>query len=486
MEKRISSFITSPENFFLATALLFGITLVVLIPPFQAPDEWMHFRRSCQISECQMMPDRYVAKKVPKGDIRRENVGGFIPKAYMIAEQFAFLSIPYDERIEERVMNTHVLMEDPFRAGRKFSKKKILSLFRQAPAYEKQDLIFFPNTAMHSPHLYLPQAGGIALGRLVGYPPIASVYMGRFFNLLVWTYLVYLAIRITPIGKWVFLLLALTPTSLFQSSSLSADAMTNGLSILLIALFFRYAYGDGKKKSILPSIFLLTLLVAISKLYFFLVFLFLLVPKDRFRDRKTYWTVFSLLLLLTAITVASWAYIVRNLYIPFRTGILPKDQISYVLRHPIAYLVICWRTLLMHGKYYMMSFVGRLGHFPLGLPGWLVWIHVSVLIVVAAIADVSDVAVSPREKVLLGAVSLLGTFWILFVQYLSGTLVGAPLIDGVQGRYFIPIAPLVFLLFSNKKLFFKKRPRMIYAMVACYLVFLLAGTSSVVLKGYYY
>jgi uncharacterized membrane protein len=486
MGKRISSFVRSPENFFFAAGLLFGISLVVLIPPFQAPDEWMHFRRACQISEGQMIPDRYVAEAAPLGSIERENVGGDIPKGFIIAEKFAFFSIPYDERIQETVLNTHGLTEDPFQAGRKFNKKTILSLFRQPPAGKQRDLIFFPNAAMHSPHLYVPQAFGIALDRLLGYPPIASLYMGRFFNLLVWLCLVYCAIRITPTGKWLFLVLALTPTSLFQSSSLSADAVTNGLAMLLVALFLRYAYGAGKVKNMLPAIFVLSALVAVSKLYFFLVFLFLLIPKEKFRDRKTYWAAFFLLLLTTAITVVSWAYLVRNLYVPFKAGISPKDQIVYVLQHPIIYLSTCWHTLLVNGKYYVMSFVGRFGHFSFYLPARLIWVHAAVLIFISATADVSGIVVRGGEKLLLGAVFLAGTFWILVVQYLSGTEVGATVIDGVQGRYFIPVAPLLLLLFSNRKFGGERRLQIVYTMTACYVVLLLAATSLAVVKGYYY
>ena len=41
---------------------------------------------------------------------------------------------------------------------------------------------------------------------------------------------------------------------------------------------------------------------------------------------------------------------------------------------------------------------------------------------------------------------------VFTVQYLSWTVVGKLRIDGVQGRYFIPFAPLLFLLFSNRRI----------------------------------
>ena len=476
----------SPQDFFLAAGLLFGIALVILIPPLQAPDEWMHFRRACHISEGHMMPDRYVAESVPVGNIARENVGGPLSERCIVMSKFAFFAIPYDKSLEGQVLNVHGLTEDPFQAGRRFSKEAIVSLFGQTPSVGAKDLVFFPNTAMHSPHLYIPQAVGIILGRLLGYPPIAGLYMGRFFNLLAWLGLMYLAIRVAPAGKWVFLLLALTPTSLFQSSSLSADVMTNGLSFLLIALFLRYAYGGGGRKYILPGIFILSWLVAVSKLYFFLVFLFLLVPGERFRNRKTYWAVFSLLVATTALIVSGWGYLVRNLYVPFRAGISPKEQLAYVLQHPAGFLLSCGKTLLADGAYYVRSFAGRLGHFSLYLPSWVIGVHVAVLILVSWAGDDSGISVRLRGKAVMAGVFAVGALCILGGQYLTGSLVGAAMISGVQGRYFIPFAPLLLLLLVRDKRISENGLNLIHTAVACYVPLLLAATCYVVVRGYYY
>jgi len=41
---------------------------------------------------------------------------------------------------------------------------------------------------------------------------------------------------------------------------------------------------------------------------------------------------------------------------------------------------------------------------------------------------------------------------IFAVEYIAWTSVGQNTIEGVQGRYFIPVASLFFLLFYNKKI----------------------------------
>ncbi|HXW69434.1 MAG TPA: DUF2142 domain-containing protein, partial [Dissulfurispiraceae bacterium] len=224
----------------------------------------MHFRRAYHISEGHL-----VAEKI--SFMGREIAGGIIPDRELIIEIFALNSYPYSVE-NERLMLPSLINQgdDNFQSGRKFKIDNILTLFRQTvppTSDEPLSFVYFPFTARYSPHLYFPQATGIELGKLIGLPMIALLYMGRLFNLLLWVFLIYLAIRVTPVSKWLFLLFALTPTSLFLSSSSSADAVTNGLSILFIACLLQLAFGDNRNRFLVAAIFALALLVSISKGY---------------------------------------------------------------------------------------------------------------------------------------------------------------------------------------------------------------------------
>ena len=44
-----------------------------------------------------------------------------------------------------------------------------------------------------------------------------------------------MAIRLIPFGKWILLVLALSPTALFQAATISPDAISNGIGFLFIA-----------------------------------------------------------------------------------------------------------------------------------------------------------------------------------------------------------------------------------------------------------
>jgi uncharacterized membrane protein len=90
----------------------------------------------------------------------------------------------------------------------------------------------FPSSLAYSPVCYLPQAVGIALGRLFDLPPVALLYLGRLMAVVCTVFLGYAALAATRFFRWPLLLLLLMPMTLFQAASLSADAVTNALSIV--------------------------------------------------------------------------------------------------------------------------------------------------------------------------------------------------------------------------------------------------------------
>ncbi|MDR2874040.1 MAG: DUF2142 domain-containing protein [Methanobrevibacter sp.] len=56
-------------------------------------------------------------------------------------------------------------------------------------------------------------------------------------NLLIYCVIVYFAIKIIPVQKYLLLLIALMPMTLYQDSSISSDSLIFVLSFLTIAIF---------------------------------------------------------------------------------------------------------------------------------------------------------------------------------------------------------------------------------------------------------
>lgn len=453
-----------PENVFICLGIIFGLLFLLVTPPFQAGDEPEHFFRAFQVSELGIVAQRVDEKPHPK-------VGGDLPQS--LAEVAGRLT-------------DHI----PFHPERKQKPGEILSSFRIPLSPENRTFMEFANTALYSPIAYLPQALGIATGRVLRLPPIALLYTGRIFNLFIWILLVYMSIKTTPF-KWIFFLLALTPMSLFQASSLSADGFTNGLSFLLIAMFLNYSLGKDTPMKFMDllAIFFFTLLLSLSKhVYFLIMCLFLLIPLKRIGTRRRYIVVFVFLCLLNIMALALWYSVSASLYIPFPGRVLegavisPKEQMSFILDHPVYYLKAILRTCKL-GRELVQQFIGCLGWLDTPLPEWLIWSYWSVLMLVALIDNKAQPFIKYKEKMLLGATWGSIAALISTAMYLTWTSLGGGIIDGLQGRYFIPIMPLSFVLLNNKRLSFSSK-RFGLAIIS-FATLVLSLTVIILIKRYY-
>lgn len=94
------------------------------------------------------------------------------------------------------------------------------------------------------PILYLPQAIGFSLARLLGLGFLPMVQLGRMASYAVFVLLMFFAIRSAPFGKRLFLILALLPSVLVQTVSISRDALVIGLSFFVVAKTLQLAYGE--------------------------------------------------------------------------------------------------------------------------------------------------------------------------------------------------------------------------------------------------
>ena len=71
-------------------------------------------------------------------------------------------------------------------------------------------------------------------GRVLDLPALKVLFAMRFAGLLTYIVLVWLAVRLIPYGKWVLAILVLSPMAIFQASTVSTDAISNGLGFLFI------------------------------------------------------------------------------------------------------------------------------------------------------------------------------------------------------------------------------------------------------------
>lgn len=332
---------------------------------------------------------------------------------------------------------------------------KVINL-SQGHIFEEQSKIFVD---LYSPVPYIIPTLTVLIGKLFGLSNIVIFYLGRLANLFFYVFVIFVAIKYTPILKWVFVLLALMPMALYQAASFSSDGFNIAISLLLIAFILKLAFDDKISKvhrNHLLFIFILGILLALSKeIYLLLLLLVLIIPNNKFKSLNYKYTWFFIIFTFSIVTALLWSLQVKGIYVPVSPEVYPQKQLMFISTHLVSFIGIFIFTLSQNAMYYITTSVGAFGWQGIGsyttLPTVLVYIYIIFLLIIA-LTDNSEVNLDLNQKVLSMVVFLFCFVSIFVLEYLTWNNVGNSFIDGVYGRYFIPIAPLLFLTLYNNRI----------------------------------
>lgn len=495
--------ITSPVRLFCVLATLFGLALALLTPPFLVPDENRHFYRAYQLSRGELVGTVGTINFNRQEDghnVPGKLAGGVLPVAVIET-------------------GTSALRVTSWMGNAVFRPSDLWRLFqvRVNPAEQRFEPFFMTT---YSPVAYVPQTLMVLLGRALGLPPIAWMYAGRVACLACWIVLIAGAIRLTPFGKWLFLVLALTPGFLIEGASLSADCLTDALAFLAIAYVLYLAYGTAALRW-RQVIFLTLLMMAVSVckfIYIWLVLAFLLIPACQAGSRRRWWAFFLLVGGGSVAAVAAWSAAIHPIALPPFAGADPAAQWQLMRAHPLAFPLTLGKSIFYYNlsPHYILTwprtFLGQLGWLDTYLPAgqYLGWMAVLLLVAIldgppgewtAATAPARarlrrrpgretpagnpgkntggngfSMGDSAKRKFrLLGIfIGLATTLTMFLLLYLECTSPGGLTIAGWQGRYFYPVAPLFFLgLFSWRRFTRPVPPRLIAILTTFSLIMLI-------------
>ena len=395
----------------------------VVTPPFQAPDENQHYMKALTLSEGTILTRR-------NGPM----IGADLPRAAHAIHAADFpTDVPQTLRRFEREALARSAAADGGRPGRAFGD--------------------FPNVASYPPTLYAPGSAGILLGRWAGLPWIHAFYVGRAVNALAGLALLAAALRLLPFGRNAMLGAALLPTFAYQTGSLSPDAIINGLSFLGLALALRVG-AAGATPAQSAALLLTGPLLALCKgVYLPLLAAGLRWPSGA-RDRR-------LLILLGAMAAGAVAFIgwmhisggsqalyhiqSRKTGQTMMTAPL-RDQLAVILADPIGYVRILASSVQERAPVYALQLVGRFGWNAILMP--LLAYPLACLMLAASVASGADERFGIGQRLWWLAVAAGVALLIETAMYLTGTPLGADYVQGTQGRYFLPVLPLVLVALS--------------------------------------
>ncbi len=314
------------------------------------------------------------------------------------------------------------------------------------------------------PQTRIVAALGVLLGRVFGLSGTATFYLGRLFNFLFSFAFIVIAVRLMPIGRTILMTISLLPMTLHLLASYSYDAEVIGFAFLLIALLLRVICLDERPSRgvLVASVVVATLLTPCKLVYVFLCFVALLAPKERFSSKREMFTwkaamLAAPLLVLVLLRLSMLAKVSGIGEDPNATTSRLGEQgvmvsVSSILSNPLHSILVFFRTLYQEGPDYLFTLVGgRLGWLQINTAGNETQsLVLFATLGISMLPSVGDRACIPRRVRWWFVVLFVATFVaILASMYLGWTFVTEDTIMGVQGRYFLPVLPLLLLAMRN-------------------------------------
>ncbi|GGK69376.1 DUF2142 domain-containing protein [Nocardia camponoti] len=415
---------------FAIIATVFGAIFAVLTPPFWGHDELTQFGRAYQVAHGGVFPQRIA-------DGRGVAYGGEIPVSVDALMDYAFRD--YNDNPEE----PDAMVADPGAYDRLGS----------ASISSATKTMWFTNTAAYSPVPYVPTAIGIRVGEALGLNVGGMYLLTRLAGLVAYVSVVSFALFTLRRhrSQWIAFTIAVLPIALFQAGTVTADTLTNALAILVSALLVKSLFIGARLRPYETAAFLATaILLPLSKpTYVLLAMLIVAVPPSRLGFTGK-WRLVPAAFAATGLALfLAWTKIAA----PTGEGmglmrkpeqwyqVRPGDQLKGVLSHPIDFIHTFGESIALRDHRWFNQFFGELGFAYVDVPAVSMLACLIAIAVSFGIADRFTAAAINTKRAVIVLLTLLASVAMIYVTlYMSFTPVGFYLIDGVQGRYFVPLA----------------------------------------------
>ncbi len=408
------------SKIFLSFAIPVGMMYIFFLLPYKVPDESSHVYRAYNISKLNIIVDT---------NIQREK-------------------IPIDMQDVEKIN----------------SYSDMYGMLHKHTNFYSDEVEVFNTFQTYAPIVYAIPSIAFLIGRMVNLNIIVTIIFARLLNFVLFLILGYFSIKKIPFGKIILFLYLFIPMVMQQATSVSADCFINSFAIMFLAYTLHIKFDNidfNKKRKIILAI--LAFCISFTKhIYFPIVFVSVILLFDkRFRKNDKIY-ICSIMIAVTLIAVL-W-FLFTNIYVDVREYILQNnvnsmEQLKYILKNPIEFLVTVFRTVFYRGPRYLYEFLGnKLGVLDIKLNNYILSFYL-LLLVISPFIERNKYSFSKLEKLWVIVIFIGIYFLVLLGLYMGWTSVGNDIIDGVQGRYFIPIMiiPLLCLVKKDRCMDFKYR-----------------------------
>lgn len=462
IERVVSRECAAPHRIYASLASVFGLFFVFAMPPMAGNDEPAKFERAYEAATFQWTG----AAGTPSG------ARAFIDKAYAMVRTG----------------------EPAPRAEWKATGRAPLAEGDIIPYANPHEIIL----RIDNPIAYLIYAPAIHAGIAFDMSSGSVLTLCRLSTLIISIALFATAIALFPGGRVFAAFVALSPTVVGYQAAVSIDAVLIACGFLFAALVARRLSEPcavASRTETLAIVGTAALFGVFKTPYALIPLLAILVPFNgpgKWRRRAAFLA--SVCLPGLAIAV-SWALIAKaemlggGAYATNGGGYVDPDaQLRGLIAAPWRLFSIYWATLTNADflSATMMDLVCQVGWRNTIVPP--AWVYISWLMMLALLwtSDTKPLAPLTRPLAVFAQVSVfcMVVGAALLLLYLQWTAVGAPSVEGFQGRYLLPASPLLmFIAPARVNLFGSEMGRTLAALLTA--VAALAMTAMTVVETYY-
>jgi hypothetical protein len=395
---------------FAVLALAAALFLAWNVPPFMGADEVQHFERAAIGAHGWPVGQRFVRNG-------RVASGGDVEEGLRIAAR-GFDHIPFHP---ERKANPA-----DFAAAAAGSWR--------GPTFAGN----FSGASAYPPFFYLPASAAIVLGRMLGWSVVATLYAARFAQALTCVVTSFAALSLAGRSRFLLYAVLTAPMTLAVFASVTADGLLIATTALGTALVCRALVESRPLTTIqLVGAAVCFALVGMTKPPYALFGLVLLAAPAT-RPRLCWWAAGAVLAAALGWLALTAAFVQAPLLRP-SVRLDPAGQLAWLFTHSAEIPGLALHTLASNAGAYRMTTIGVLGWLDTPLPPLYYPLAWAVLMLAAIVSAPVSLGPWPAMR-WTGALVCLGVFAAIHLAlYVTWNAVGAPLIEGVAGRYFLPL-----------------------------------------------
>jgi len=313
------------------------------------------------------------------------------------------------------------------------------------------------------PTTHLFPAIGMTIGRMLGLKVGLIFMLARLTNLIAYTAMYSIAIKLMPIKKEIIFLLALNPIGLFQAASLSYDVIINGCTTIFVVLIVKHIYDESniEWKNILLFAILLLVFAPFKYVYYIHAGLLLAVPYKLYNGKKQKFVKLIVFFISILILVKIQSFIQANngqYYTQYAypvdsgvyTNLVKTYSINGFFEEPFLYIKLAIKFVENNCADIINmatgSYLSRMT-----MPEYLHALYQIMLIGIIFSIRNEQYILNGRIKLIFAIAMITEATAIIAAGFLM-TVYGNQSLTGIQGRYFVPCLLPALLAIENDKI----------------------------------